>query len=78
MTDKFLPEPVSEDWYTLRWRPFRLSFDSPYRLAIMRRRKAERTGQLWLMPEIQYAPLAPQEIPGPIYDRMLQMGFFQP
>jgi hypothetical protein len=67
----------SETWYSLELRPARLSFDSRYRLALRRRRKARRFGQLWLTPEIEYAPLAPQEIPGPVYDRLIQTDFFR-
>lgn len=30
--------------------------DAPHRIAVMRRRRAERHGQLWLMPEIEFDP----------------------
>jgi hypothetical protein len=30
--------------------------DAAHRLAIMRRNRAKRWGQLWLWPEIEYAP----------------------
>jgi hypothetical protein len=42
--------------------------DARHRLAIWRRRKAEATGQLWLLPEIQWAPFASWEIPAWIHD----------
>jgi hypothetical protein len=29
--------------------------DAPHRLAVMRRTRARRTGQLWLLPELEYA-----------------------
>lgn len=51
--------------------------DAPHRIAIMRRRKAEATGQLWLLPELQWAPFASWEIPGWIYDRMTQLKLFE-
>ncbi len=37
--------------------------DAPHRLAMMRRTKAKRTGQLWLLPEIEYAPYPTWMIP---------------
>jgi hypothetical protein len=37
--------------------------DAPHRLAMMRRSRAQRTGQLWLLPEIEYAPYAAWMIP---------------
>lgn len=51
--------------------------DSPHRIAIMRRRKATANGQLWLLPELQWAPFASWEIPGWIYDRMAQLKLFE-
>lgn len=50
--------------------------DSGHRIAIMRRRRADRHGQLWLLPEMQWAPFAAWEIPGRIYDRLAQMKLF--
>lgn len=50
--------------------------DAPHRIAIMRRRKAQTTGQLWLLPELEWAPFAWWEIPGWIYDRIIQMKLF--
>jgi hypothetical protein len=67
---------TADAWlYSVSNRPQRRRRDSGYRLALMRRSKASRTGQLWLTPEIEHAPLAPQEIPGPIYDRLMQTEF---
>lgn len=51
--------------------------DAPHRIAIMRRRKATSTGQLWLLPELEWAPFASWEIPGWIYDRMIQGRLFE-
>lgn len=51
--------------------------DAPHRIAIMRRRKSTETGQLWLMPEFEWAPYASWEIPGKIFDRLEQFGLFQ-
>src|SRR5882724_269134 len=50
--------------------------DSPHRIAIQRRRKATATGQLWLLPELEWSPFASWEIPGWIYDRIVQMRLF--
>jgi hypothetical protein len=69
------PATSSEVWYRLKYRPERRRMEPRFRLALMRRTKASRTGQMWLTPELEYAPLAPQEIPGPIYDRMIQTDF---
>jgi hypothetical protein len=66
----------SDAWlYGLSTRRQRRRWSPRYRLALMRRNKASRTGQMWLTPELEYAPLAPQEIPGPVYDRMMQTEF---
>ena len=51
--------------------------DAPHRIAIMRRRKAEANGQGWLLPELEWAPYASWEIPGWIYDRLIQMRLFE-
>lgn len=51
--------------------------DAGHRIAIMRRNTAKLHGQAWLLPEIEYAPLAAWEIPGWIYDRLIQMPLFQ-
>jgi hypothetical protein len=37
--------------------------DTPQRIAATRRRFARRAGQLWLLPEIEYAPFPLWEIP---------------
>lgn len=50
--------------------------DSRHCFAIHRRRKAKATGQLWLMPELEWAPFADWEIPGWIYDRLIQLRLF--
>jgi hypothetical protein len=41
--------------------------DAPHRLAVWRRRRAERVGQLWLLPELEWAPFPAWCIP----DRVL-------
>lgn len=51
--------------------------DAPHRIAIMRRRKAQATGQQWLLPELEWAPFASWEIPGWVYDRITQLRLFQ-
>ena len=51
--------------------------DAPHRIAIMRRRRAEASGQMWLLPELEWAPFASWEIPGWIYDRMIQIRLFE-
>ena len=45
--------------------------DARYRLAIWRRRKAERDGQLWLMPEIEWAPLPRWRVPDRVIQQMV-------
>ena len=52
------------------------SHDAPHRIAVMRRRRATATGQLWLLPELEWAPYASWEIPGWIYDRIRQIPLF--
>lgn len=52
--------------------------DAAHRLAMWRRSRSRRTGQLWLMPEIEWAPYPAQEIPGPIFDRLAQLPLFEP
>jgi 5-methylcytosine-specific restriction endonuclease McrA len=37
--------------------------DAPHRVAMMRRNRAKRVGQLWLLPEIEWAPYASWMIP---------------
>lgn len=37
--------------------------DAAHRLAIWRRRRAKRYGQLWLSPELEWAPYPPWSIP---------------
>lgn len=50
--------------------------DARHRIAIMRRRKADATGQLWLSVEFEWAPFASWEIPPAIYDLMRQLPLF--
>lgn len=52
--------------------------DAPHRIAITRRRRADQTGQLWLLPELQWAPFASWEIPARVYDLMRQIPLFHP
>ena len=37
--------------------------DSRHRLAVIRRRRAEASGQLWLLPELEFASVPAWEIP---------------
>lgn len=50
--------------------------DAGHRLAIMRRTRARKAGQLWLLPEMEWAPFASFEIPGWIHDRLAQLRLF--
>jgi hypothetical protein len=50
--------------------------DAGHRVAIMRRRRAERHGQLWLLSEIEWSPFCAWEIPGPVFDRIMQAELF--
>lgn len=50
--------------------------DAPHRIAIMRRRKAQTTGQLWLLPELEWSPFASWEIPAWVYDLIRQRSLF--
>jgi hypothetical protein len=50
--------------------------DSRHRIAIMRRRRANQHGQLWLLPELEWAPFASWELPGWIFDRLAQLRVF--
>lgn len=52
------------------------SHDAPHRIAISRRRKAREDGQLWLLPELEYAPFASWEIPARVYDLIRQLPLF--
>jgi hypothetical protein len=51
--------------------------DAPHRIAIMRRRRARARGQLWLSPEMEWAPYAAWEIPAWVYHRLAQMRLFE-
>jgi hypothetical protein len=51
--------------------------DARHRIAIQRRNEARKTGQLWLAPEFEWAPFASWEIPGWIYDRLVQLRLFE-
>lgn len=50
--------------------------DARHRIAIMRRRRAREARQLWLLPELEWAPFASWEIPGWVWDRMNQLHLF--
>jgi hypothetical protein len=43
--------------------------DAPHRLAVWRRRKAERTGQMWLSPELEWAAFPVWMIPHEVFRR---------
>lgn len=51
--------------------------DAKHRIAIMRRNRSKNSGQLWLLPEIEWAPFAAIDIPGRIYDRIAQLPLFE-
>jgi hypothetical protein len=38
--------------------------DAPHRVAMMRRTRARRAGQLWLLPELEFDPFPVWQIPG--------------
>lgn len=42
--------------------------DAPHRLAMMRRSRARRSGQMWLLPEIEWAPFPSWEVPRRVLD----------
>lgn len=44
--------------------------DAPHRVAMMRRSRARREGQLWLLPEIEYAPLPAWQVPQRAIDQL--------
>lgn len=50
--------------------------DAPHRIAMMRRTRAAATGQLWLLPELEWAPFASWEIPARVADVLLQLRLF--
>ena len=50
--------------------------DAPHRIAIMRRRRSKRAGQLWLLPELEWAPFADWEIPARLADFLRQLPLF--
>ncbi len=68
---------TSESHYSREWLSMRRAADPLYRMALFRRTQARATGQLWLLPEIEYAPFPPDEIPGPVYDRLAQLPLFR-
>ena len=49
--------------------------DAPHRLAVMRRSAARRTGQLWLTPELEYAPYPAWMIPRRVLARAQERLF---
>lgn len=51
--------------------------DAGHRVAIMRRNRSKENGQLWLLPELEWAPFASWEIPGWVWDRLTQMRLFE-
>jgi hypothetical protein len=53
------------------------SHDAPHRIAMQRRTRAKRHGQLWLLDEIEWSPYAAWEIPGPVFDRIAQSKLFE-
>ena len=49
--------------------------DTPQRVAMTRRTRAKRSGQLWLTPEIEYAPYASWMVPRRVLEEA-QLGLF--
>lgn len=70
-------DPQSERNRVLLCPSCHAAHDAKHCLAIQRRRRAAATGQLWLLPEMEWAPFAQWEIPGWVRDRLCQMGLFQ-
>lgn len=52
------------------------SHDAPQRLAMTRRSRAKRSGQLWLLPEIEWAPYPAWLMPGRVFDALAQGRLF--
>jgi hypothetical protein len=54
--------------------------DAPHRIAVMRRRRAKKHGQLWLLEEIEWDPYPSwqirEQIPARVADRVLQGWLF--
>jgi len=44
--------------------------DAPHRLAVWRRNRARRHGQLWLLPELEYAASPAWAIPREVFEAM--------
>jgi hypothetical protein len=55
--------------------PCHARHDAPHRLAMMRRSRAKRTGQLWLLPELEYAPFPAWAIPRRVLDAAQERMF---
>jgi len=70
-------DPRSESNRVLLCPSCHAAHDARHCLAIQRRRKAATRGQLWLTPEMEYAPFAEWEIPGWIADRLRQLPLFR-
>ncbi|HTA46350.1 MAG TPA: hypothetical protein VK789_28100 [Bryobacteraceae bacterium] len=47
----------------IRCAPCHSRADARHKIAVMRRRRARESGQLWLLPEIEYASVPAWEIP---------------
>jgi hypothetical protein len=48
--------------------------DAGHRIAVMRRRRALEAGQLWLLPEIEYASVPAWEIPREAFTAIYRQG----
>ena len=48
--------------------------DAPHRYAIWRRNRAKRSGQLWLWPEVQWAPYPEWQIPQRLVSERVSQG----
>jgi hypothetical protein len=50
-------------------------FDAKHSAAVARRTRAKRTGQLWLLPELEYAPFPAWAIPRRVLDAAQERMF---
>lgn len=56
-------DPAASGIVSLKCARCHAVFDARHSYAVRRRSRARRTGQLWLLPELEYAPYAASEIP---------------
>jgi hypothetical protein len=67
-------DPLRRDRLGLAWKcpTCHAIHDTPQRIAMTRRTKARKVGQLWLLPEIEYAPYPLWEIPDELLAEVLK------